>query len=431
MQDKAVFEQRRKRFFDRMEDGIAIFVAAPETFRNADVTHPYRQDTDFYYLTGFEEPESIALLVKEGNNRRFVMFLRPRVPAEEQWTGRRLGPEAAIETLGADEAFPIGDFWNKAPEYLNRKSVLYYRFGQDMARDFRLNRIIDDLKDEARFGNWGPWSVVDPRGILWEMRMFKAQPELEDLRRACVITSEAFKATIAGTHPGMYEYEVQALLEYEFRRRGSPRLGFETIAASGSNATTLHYVKNDRRIGEHDLVLLDAGCEYNYITSDVTRTFPAGRDFTPAQRDVYTAVLEAQKASIKQVKPGNTYQDVHMTAVRVLTQRMLDLGILHGTLDEQIESKGYTRYFPHRIGHYLGMDVHDCGPYFVDGKSIKLAEGMVLTVEPGLYIPPRDEDVPIAFRGIGVRIEDDVLITGGGNEVLTSPPKEPDDLSRK
>lgn len=426
--NKPVFEARRNKFFDTMDDGIAIFPSAAEKYRNADVTHPYRQDTNFYYLTGFEEPESIALLIKEGETRHFVVFLRPRVPEEEQWTGRRLGPEAAVEALGADEAFVIGEFWTKLPDFLNQKSVLYYLAGVDKDRDFRINSITEDLKGEARSNKWGPWTTIDPRTILWDLRLYKSAFELANLERACAITTRAFKRTIEAIRPGMFEYEVQALLEYEFRRGGSPRLGFETIAASGANATTLHYVKNDQKIGKDDMVLLDAGCEYDYITSDVTRTFPAGKRFSKAQRAVYTAVLDAQKASIDKVRPGNAYQDVHMTAVHVLTERMLDLGILKGKVEELVENKEYARYFPHRIGHYLGMDVHDCGPYFVEGSSIKLAEGMVMTVEPGLYIPPWDEDVPVEFRGIGVRIEDDVLITASGNRVLTSPPKEPEDL---
>jgi len=411
-----------------MEDGIAIIPSASEKIRNADITYPFRQDTDFYYLTGFEEPESVALLIKDGKNRDFVIFLRPRIPEEEQWTGRRLGPEAAVEELGADKAFAIGKFWNKLPDFLNHKSILYYVMGIDKARDFRINGIIEELKAEARKNKWGPWTIIDPRTILWNMRLYKSAFELENLKKACEITTEAFKRTIKAIQPGMMEYEVQALLEFEFRRGGSPRLGFETIAASGANATTLHYVKNDQVIGKDDLILLDAGCEYNYISSDVTRTFPAGKKFSPAQKDVYTAVLDAQKAAINKIRPGNTYQDIHMTAVYVLAERMIDMGILVGKLEEIVENQDYARYFPHRIGHYLGMDVHDCGPYFVNGKSITLKENMVLTVEPGLYIPPWDKDVPEKFRGIGVRIEDDVLVTGSGHSVLTDPPKEPGDL---
>jgi len=428
MTKKAIFETRRSLFFDRMDDGIAIIPSAREKQRNADITYPFRQDTDFYYLTGFEEPESVALLIKDGNNRRFVIFLRARIREEEQWTGRRLGPESAIDALGADEAFVIDEFWKKLPEFLTNKSVLYYLAGMNSDSDARINSILEDLKGQARLGNWGPWTTIDPRTILWNMRMYKSDFELENLKKACAITTNAFSRVIEAVRPGMFEYEVQALLEYEFRRGGSNRLGFETITAAGANATTLHYVKNDQRIGPDDMVLLDAGCEYGYITSDVTRTFPAGKHFSEAQRDIYTAVLDAQKASITKVRPGNTYQDVHMAAVYVLSERMRDLGILTGSVDEIVETRTFARYFPHRIGHWLGMDVHDCGPYFVNGESITLAANMVMTVEPGLYIPPEDEDVPAAFRGIGVRIEDDVLITKSGHSVLTCPPKEPKDL---
>ncbi len=427
--DIKFFKSRRNEFFRRMEDGIAIFFSAPQKTRNNDVEYPYRQDSDFFYLTGWTEPESVVVLSKKGKEEKFIMFVRPHDETQELWTGKRLGVEGAL-SYGADEAFEINRFWEMLPEILKNQDLLYYKIGEDSDRDKRIFKIIEELKEQARFGNWGPWDVVDPRKILWQLRMFKTDYEIENLKKAAQITTEAFSKIMQETRVGMYEYEVAAMLEYEFKKRGCQRLGFETITAAGSNATTLHYIANNAKIKENQLLLVDAGCEYNYITSDVTRTFPpSGRFASEAVKDLYQLVLTAQLNAISKVRPGNTYQDVHMEAVRTLTDGMIQLKILKEGLDQAIENKSYFKYFPHRIGHWLGMDVHDCGPYFEDGESIKLRPGMVMTVEPGLYIPQDDMEVPEKFRGVGIRIEDDCLVTDNGCEVLTSPPKEVKDIT--
>lgn len=412
------FADRRRRFLDAMDDGVAVFRSWPVHRRNADVDHPYRPDSDFHLLTGFDEPESYAVFTRRGSERRYLLFVRPRDPDMETWVGKRAGLEGALADFGADEAFDSARFFERLPGLLTNQPRLYLEFGVDTAFDGRVSQVIEDLKAEARKGVCGPWQVVDPRTILWEMRLVKTDDDVKALEAACAVTAEGFRAAMLAVQPGMNEGELAAVVEFEFRRRGAPRVGFETICASGANAATLHYIRNDATIGEDDLVLVDAGAELGMISADISRTFPARGRFSPLQRRVYEWVLKAQEAAIEAVKPGNSYSKVHEAALKVLVEGLIDLGVLKGKPRQLIETGAYRPYFMHRIGHWLGSDVHDVGPYFVDGASIPLRAGMVITIEPGLYFADA-EATPKALRGLGVRIEDDVLVTPKGCRVLT------------
>ncbi len=423
----SIFAERRTRFFDAMKDGVAIFRSAPVFPRNSDVDHPYRQDSDFFFLTGFDEPESYAVLEKSGRTRRFSLYVRPADPEMEVWYGRRAGPAGALKDFGADEAFTSPEFFDRLPQVIGNRGRLYLAFGHDAAFEGRVTAAIETLKSEARKGSFGPWEIVDPRTILWEMRLIKNDADLVALDTACAITDAGFRAAMGAVVPGMCERELAAVVEFEFRRRGSDRVGFETICAAGDNATTLHYIRNDAVIGADDLILIDAGAEFGFTSADVSRTFPASGRFSPRNRPVYEWVLRAQAAAIDAIRPGATYAQVHDAGLKVLCKGLVALGVLKGSVRTIVEQGTYRPYFMHRIGHWLGLDVHDVGPYFVDGKSIELRPGMVLTVEPGLYFGAAS---PKSVRGIGVRIEDDVLVTPDGHRVLTSVPKDPDDIEK-
>ncbi len=425
MQDR--FADRRRRFLDSMEDGVAVFKSWPVLRRNGDVDHPYRPDSDFFLLTGFEEAEAYAVLTRKGEDRRYLLFVLPRDPEMETWVGRRAGLEGAMRDFGADESFDSATFFERLPALLTNQPRLYLELGLEPAFDARVMQVVETLKGEARKGVCGPWEVVDPRRILREMRLVKDDPDLRDLQAACDITSHGFVAAMRACAPGMSERELASVVEFEFRRRGSPRVSFETICAAGANAATLHYIRNDSTISDDDLVLIDAGAEIGLVSADISRTFPASGRFGAMQRRVYEWVLKAQSAAIAAIRPGVTYARVHETALKVLVDGLIDLGALKGKPRELIETGAFRPYFMHRIGHWLGMDVHDVGPYFVDGASIPLRPGMVITVEPGLYFA----DVPAtpkALRGIGVRIEDDVLVTPKGRRVLTDVPKTVDEI---
>lgn len=428
---KSIFEGRRRRFMARMREGVAVFRSAPVCRRNGDVDHPYRQDSDFQYLTGFEEPGAYAVLEKASGRRRFVLFVEPKDPERDVWTGPKVGVEGAVRDYGADEAFPNREIFDRLNEYLLNRQCLYLSFGRDPDFEREVLARIEALKSEARKGHSGPWEVVDPRAILWEMRLRKTAAEVKALERACEVTMDGFEAAIRAVRPGMGEWEVAAVLEFEFRRRGASRVSFETICASGANAATLHYVSNRSRIREGDLVLLDAGAEVGFMAADITRTVPASGRFTEPGRTVYEWVLRAQEEAISAVRPGATYREVHEAGLRVLCEGLREMGVLKGTTSEIMETGAYQPFFMHRIGHWLGVDVHDVGPYFRGGESIRLEPGMVMTVEPGLYFAAANEAAPEWARGIGVRIEDDVLVTNDGHRVLTSRlPKAPEDVER-
>lgn len=413
-------KQRREEFLSRIKGGAAIFPAAPTAIRNNDVEHEYRQDTDFYYLTGFEEPNAVAVLTPEHPEHRFVLFVQPKDREREVWTGWRAGEEGATRDYGADAAFTIDKLDEQLPKLIEKADRIYYRFGSDPTFDERLVGFVRRFQRERQRNGVGPTSVIDPADLLHEMRLIKTSDDLNLLRRAVEISCEGHLAALRALRPGMHEYEIEAILRYVFRRNGSPRPGYPPIVASGANATVLHYTTNNRRIEDGELLLIDAGTEFGYYTGDVTRTFPANGSFTQAQAEIYQIVLDAQIEAINAVKPGATFMDPHNRAVRVLVEGLLRLGLLEGEADKIIEEETYRKFYMHRTSHWLGMDVHDAGPYKVADEWRKLEPGMVLTIEPGIYIAEDLEDVAPRYRGIGVRIEDDVLVTESDNEVLSA-----------
>ena len=414
-----MYADRRERFLQQMGQGVAVLPAAPVHIRNNDVEHAYRQDSDFFYLTGFDEPESVLVLTNQHPDHRVVLFVRPRDPTREVWDGPRAGVDGAVAQFGADAAFPIGELLDRLPDYLANVHRLHYRVGLDRVFDDQMFRALDRVRARARTGVSVPGEIVDPALVLHEMRVRKSDGELRAMECAAAITREAHLRAMEIARPGRFEYEVEAEILRTFRAHGSERPAYGAIVGSGPNATILHYRKNDRRMEDGDLLLIDAGAEYSYYASDVTRTFPVSGRFTDEQRRVYDLVLDAQSAAISAVRPGATIEQVHDAAVRVLVSGMLDLGLLKGTLDEALESSSYKAFYMHRTSHWLGMDVHDVGCYHVSGQPRAMEEGMVLTVEPGLYVSPAAEVDP-RWCGIGVRIEDDVVVTRDGYRVLTA-----------
>ena len=415
------FAARRKRVMDAIAPGaIAILPSAPIAIRSGDVEFIYRQDSDFYYLTGFAEPESVALLSPGHPDGEFVMFVRPRDKERETWTGRRAGVEGAIIEYGADKAYVIDELEKILPRYLEKSDRVHYPLGLNEKMDERVLKLIRWAQAMRPRSGMGPSSIIDPRDIIHEARLKKEPAELESMRRAMAISAEAHKRAMMKARGGMKEWQIEAEVDYTFRSNGAAGPSYPSIIASGPNAATLHYINNDREMRAGELLLIDAGAEYDFYAADITRTSPIGARFTPLQRSMYEVVLEAQRQAIEVIKPGARFDHPHETALRVLVDGMRQLGILHGSAAEIIETGAYRRYYMHRTSHWLGMDVHDVGLYRVDGASRVLEPGMVLTVEPGLYINADDEDVPEGFRGIGIRIEDDVLVTDGGNEVMTA-----------
>ena len=426
-----MYRQHRQRFLDRLaQDGAAAVVATGSAkIRNHDSEHRFRPESDFWYLTGFREPDSVLVLAPHRDEERVVLFLREKDRAAETWTGRRLGVEAAPEALGVDAAYPIGELWERLPELLRGAGRLVYRAGADEARDRELLRVVGQLRAQVRGGALAPLEIVDPALSLHEQRLFKGPEELACMRRAAAVTAEAHVLAMHEAEPEKSETDLDALIDFTFRRRGSTGSAYTNIVAGGANACILHYIENDQPLRDGELVLIDAGAEWDYYASDVTRTFPVNGRFTPEQRALYDVVLDAQKAGIAAVRPGASFVSVHEVALRRLCEGMLGLGILKGELDEVIESGAYRAYYMHRTGHWLGLDVHDCGAYHEDGASRILAPGMVTTVEPGLYLPPDDEALDPRWRGIGIRIEDDVAVDEAGHEVLTAAiPKEVADV---
>lgn len=432
--DAPLHRARRDRFLERMEPGsVAVFPTAPESRRVNDTEFPYRADTDFFYLTGFGEPDAVAVLAKDQGDVTYTLFVRKRDPEMETWTGRRAGPDGAKERFGADEAFVLDELDEKLPRILANASALYYVQGRYADWDRRMIGLLDGLRRRQKHKEYPPRTQIDPTTILQDLRLTKTPDEIEWLRRAVTVSAEAHREVMAATRPGMHEYELQAVIEYVFRKHNCEP-GYTTIVGAGENATVLHYVTNDCRIGEDELILVDAGAEGPALfTGDITRTFPSGGTFTAAQRDVYEMVLDAQKKAIEAVKPGATLDDdIHGFTLRLLVEGMIRLELLQGDVDEIIEKKEYEKYYMHRTSHWLGMDVHDIGDYYVGGDPRRLEAGMVITVEPGIYIPPDAKDAPEAFRGMGIRIEDDVLVTADGCDVLSADaPKEIADIEEQ
>jgi Xaa-Pro aminopeptidase len=412
--------QRREEFMRRIPGGIAIFPAAPTAIRNSDVEHEYRQDTDFYYLTGFEEPNSVAVLTPDHPEHRFVLFVQPKDREREVWTGRRAGDEGAKRDYGADAAFTIDKLDQEFPKLAMKADRVYYRFGSDPTFDERLVGFMRGFQRQRQREGTSPTSVIDPAEMLHEMRLVKTPGDIDLLRRAIDITCEGHLAAFEALKPGRFEYEIDAAIGYVFRKNGSARCGYATIVGSGANATVLHYTTNNRRIEDGDLVLIDAGAEFGYYTGDVTRTLPASGRFTADQAVLYQLVLDAQFAAIESIRPGSTFIEPHDRAVRVLTEGLVRLGLLEGEVDKLIAENAFKKFYMHRTSHWLGMDVHDAGPYKVADEWRRLEPGMVMTVEPGLYIADDAEGVDPRYRGIGIRIEDDVLVTEQGHEVLSA-----------
>jgi Xaa-Pro aminopeptidase len=433
LHDREPWARRRASFFDAMASSspsaVAVFPAAPVFVRNNDVEHEYRQDSDFFYLTGFDEPDSV--LVLDAPERKTTLFVRPRDRDREVWDGPRAGVDGAKESYGADEAFVIAELSDKLPDLLQNRRRLHYRIGRDRPFDERLLGALDRVRARSRTGAFAPSEIVDPGAIVHEMRLRKSADEIATMRQAVRITREAHERAMARARAGMREYEIEALLLDTFRGHGSERPAYGSIVGSGPNACVLHYRKNDRIIEEGDLLLIDAGCEFGYYASDVTRTFPVGRGFSRTQQAIYELVLKAQLEAIAASRVGTTLDAIHKLSVDVVTRGLVALGLMAGDVENIIETGNYKRFFMHRTSHWLGMDVHDAGAYFVDGKPRVLEPGMVLTVEPGIYIAPDESTVPAEWRGIGVRIEDDVLVTDAGPEVLTAAiPKTVDELQR-
>ncbi len=424
-----VFEQRRARLMDSIgDDAVAVVVGPGMQHRSNDTDFRYRPSSDVLYLTGFREPEAVVLLAPGHDDGEFVMFVPGRDPKHERWEGRRAGPEGAEENYGADAAFALDELDDEIGAWLEGRDKLFYTLGTDDQFDRRVIHWMQSERHRRSKPHSVPGQIVDLRDLLYEQRLIKSDAELELMRHSAQITVEAHNLAMKYCRPGMYEYELQALIEYHFLRRGAEFPAYASIVGAGDNATILHYTENRSRIEEGDVVLIDAGCEYQYYAADITRSFPAGGQFTPAQRDLYQAVLQAQKAAIDDVRPGMGYQQLRDNTRRRLSQSLLDLGLLEGTLDEVLEEKDFHDYYPHSVGHSLGVDVHDVGlvPDNEDDPCA-LREGMVLTIEPGLYVPADDESAPEEMRGVGIRIEDDVLVTADGAENLTvGCPKEPD-----
>ena len=425
--DSAVYQARRDRLARAMGGGIAVIPTAPARIRNRDSNYPYRFDSHFYHLTGFGEPGA-ALVIVAGEAPRSLLFCRERNEERETWEGSRWGPQAARERFGFDEAHPIGALDESLLQLLENQPALFYPLGADADWDSRAMRWLNAVRVKARAGVQAPERVQDVRALLDEIRLIKDGHELALMRRAASISAAAHRRAMQATHPGRHEYEIEAELLYEFRRAGAQFPAYWPIVAGGANACVLHYVSNDAQLHDGDLLLIDAGCELEGYASDITRTFPVNGRFSGAQREVYELVLAAQRAAIDEVRPGNGWNLPHDAAVRILAQGMLDLKLLAGSLDEVLEKEAYKRFYMHRTGHWLGLDVHDAGEYKRDGQWRSLVPGMTLTVEPGLYIRAAD-DVPERLRHIGVRIEDDVLVTDAGCEVLThETPKQAADI---
>jgi Xaa-Pro aminopeptidase len=428
---KDEFARRRRQLMKTIGKGsIAILPAVPEKTRNNDVLYHYRPDSDFYYLTGFHEPEAVAVLVPGREHAEYVLFVRERDPARETWDGRRAGPEGATRDFGADDAFPIGDIDDILPGLMENCSRVYYTMGLHPEFDHRVIGWVNALKAQSRTGVQPPQEFVALDHPLHDMRLFKSRAELDAMRRSAAIAVGAHKRAMRFTRPGRMEYEVMAELLHEFRRNDAD-ISYHPIVGGGANGCILHYHENSEQLRSGDLLLIDAGCEYDLYASDITRTFPVNGKFTPEQRAVYNVVLEAQYAAIEKIRPGNHWNEPHDAAVKTITQGLLRLGILKGKLPALIRDGAYRRFFMHRTGHWLGMDVHDVGDYKVGEQWRVFEPGMVLTVEPGIYIPAGTKGVAKRWWNIGIRIEDDVAVTREGNEVLTAGlVKEPAAIER-
>jgi Xaa-Pro aminopeptidase len=422
---KSQLEEFMRRMAPR---SVAIIPGAREATRSNDTHYRFRQDSDFFYLTGFEEPEAIAV-VKPTETNKFVMFVRPRDPEREIWDGRRAGVEGAVSEFGAHAAFPIAEFDSKLREILDDTDILYYRLGVNRELDDTIIREITAMRGWNRKPIHPPQTIVDPASIIHEMRVFKTPEELEIMQTAADIAAEAHVEAMKAARPGMQEYQLEALIEQVFRKHGAAGPAYTSIVGAGANATVLHYINNDAELHDGDLLLIDAGAEYKGYASDITRTFPINGRYTKAQREIYDLVLKAQMQCVEMVRPGVTHEQLKRHSIEVLTEGMVELGLLKGDPEELIKEAKHEQFYMHGLGHMIGIDVHDVGRYYLGQESRPLEPGVVMTVEPGLYISPNTKDVPEQYLGIGVRIEDDVLCTNNGPRVLTNKvPKQAEEI---
>lgn len=416
----AEYAKRRKTLMQQVDsESVIILTAAHATFRNHYHEYPFRQNSDFYYLTGFEEPESVLVLLPKRKEGEFILFNRIRDRAEETWNGYRAGQAGASEIFGADESFPIEEFPARLPDLLTGRKQIYYTIGNDTLYDNIIINTVKQLVGKVRAGIQAPEAYIDIQPLLHEMRVIKSPAEIELMRKAAEISAHAHIRAMQYCKPNINEYQLEAEVMYEFQRRGGRFCAYTPIVGGGPNSCTLHYVSNNRQIENGEIVLIDAGCEYQYYASDVTRTFPANGKFSGEQRAIYEIVLAAQLAGIKITRPGTSWSQIEDTTTKILTQGLVDIGLLKGNVDNLIEQKAFLPFYMHRVGHFIGLDTHDAGKYKIGDKWRKLEAGMVRTIEPGIYISADIPGVNKRWHNIGVRIEDDVLVTENGNEVLS------------
>lgn len=421
-----------KKFIESMEENsVAIIPAAHEARRSYDTEYKFRQDSDFWYLTGFPEPDAIAVITA-GAKRPYTLYVRPRDPEMETWFGRRQGVDGAVKNYDADRSFPVEKFGSDIGKLLDGRDKLYYRFGVDEKLDLQILQYLTEQRVRRLKTAYPPHTIIDPTVITGEMRLHKTDEEVALMQKAADIAADAHILAMKKVRPGMNEFQVESLMESFMRDQGASGVAYNSIIGGGGNATILHYVENNMPLKDGDLILIDAGAEYQGYASDITRTFPVNGRYTQAQREVYDVVLDAQLQCIEYTKTGNTVRGRQEFSIELLTEGMKKLGLLKGKTKDLIKKKAYMKYYMHGVGHYLGLDVHDAGRYFTDQTakdSRPFAPGMVLTVEPGLYIPPDDKSAPAKYRGIGIRIEDDVLVTAEGNLNLTARvPKTIDEI---
>tara|TARA_B100001079_G_C16390825_1_gene506734 strand:- start:165 stop:1469 length:1305 start_codon:yes stop_codon:yes gene_type:complete len=414
------FSERRLQLSNKVLDDSAIIVAsALVKSRISDTDYAYRQDSNFYYLSGYEEPDSLILIRPNHDKEKFIIFCRDRDPLREQWDGFRTGQDGAIQEYQADNAYSINSIDQMMPELLAGVKNIYFSMSAPCGVDLKISQWVEDIRKNTRAGAEPPHNLLSLDSILHEMRLIKEDHEMDLMKQAADITTEAHIRAMQAVTPGMYEYQLEAEYLYAFNKNGARSPAYNSIVGGGNNSCILHYVENNAELKDGDLVLVDAGCEYKYYASDVTRTFPVNGKFSPEQKEIYSIVLEAHKQSMEQAKPGNKWNLMHEKSVEVIVEGLLDLGLLKGTKEQVIENGDYSKFYMHRIGHWLGMDVHDVGGYKQDGDWRDLEKGMVMTIEPGIYILDSLEDVDDKWKGIGVRIEDDIVVTESGFEVLT------------
>jgi len=429
MIDAKEYARRRKQLMRIIgDDAICIVPAAPERVRNNDSHYPYRQDSDFHYLTGFPEPEAVLALIPGREHGEAILFCRERDAEREAWDGKRAGQEGAVGEIGMDDAFPIGDIDDILPGMIEGRSRVYYHFGRDAEFDIKLIGWVNRVRALIKRGARAPHEFVALGHVLHDLRLYKTRDELRLMRKAAKIAASAHVRAMRAVRPGMNEHEVEADLLHEFRRQGAVD-SYQPIVGGGANGCVLHYHANNAPLRDGDLLLVDAGAEYQCYASDITRTFPVNGRFSAEQRALYDIVLAAQKAAIKEIRPGKPFGAYHDAAVRTITSGLIKLGLLKGSVDKNIKDKSYRKFYMHKTGHWLGLDVHDVGDYRIDGEDRVLEPGMVVTVEPGIYIAPDAKGVAAKWRGIGIRIEDDVVVTRGEPEVLTSAvPNDADEI---